>query len=77
MELCILINIFILIVLAIECNKNYAALEDESLVLKDKAKYISKIILACAAAFIALMYIYNAFGVTDESLNRFLITGAM
>ena len=72
--MCAILNIILLIAFCCELWMDYAAL-DGKITVKVKAKYIARIAIASVAMALALLFLYDRFGVTTENLGRYLRYG--
>lgn len=73
--MCIVFNILILVVYAIELDNDYDVILDKSLSIKSRKKYVIKLIIATITIAIALMALYKIYGLNSYNLSNYLRYG--
>ncbi len=73
--MCFVLNLIFLVLLGWELNNNYAVLEVKGITKKTKRNCIIRIVTACGLEFIALLLLYNLFGITTYNLSDYIRYG--
>lgn len=73
--MCLVFNLLILVVYAVELNNDYDVILNKSLSIKLRKKHVIKLIIATITIAIALMALYEIYGVNSYNLSTYLRYG--
>jgi hypothetical protein len=75
MEVCIILNVLIMLAYAGEMWIDYGVILDEDIKLNQKSVYIIRLVAITLITGLALLYLYKSFGINDSNLYYYIKYG--